>query len=222
MVKSHNVVLKGSDGGAEIHPMKPWLRDHPEQYPEGMGVDNTSHELRRGLAKEGWLLFQQNDRVLVVKPDDAGDTSYADPIIGPSESTETRGEEDSETESDITFGLERDLQTALRGNIEQLESGLKIADDGKERTTDAGRIDICATDCNGTPVVIELKAGIASPDVIAQVLAYMSAVSGDSNKLVRGIVVAGDFHKRVILAARAVPNLELKKYSYRFSFAPVT
>jgi transposase-like protein len=46
------------------------------------------------------------------------------------------GASDSETEelieaSEATFGLERDLQLALRSNIQQLESGLEIIDDGK-------------------------------------------------------------------------------------------
>jgi RecB family endonuclease NucS len=48
-----------------------------------------------------------------------------------------------------------------------------------------------------TPVVIELKAGNASPDAIAQILAYMSAVAEADQKPVRGILIAGDFHKRV-------------------------
>jgi hypothetical protein len=76
----------------------------------------------------------------------------------------------------ITFGLERDLQKALRPNIEQLEKGLKVADGGKEEETEAGRIDILAQDKNNVYVVIELKAGEASPDSIAQVLAYMSSI----------------------------------------------
>ncbi len=47
---------------------------------------------------------------------------------------------------ETTFGLERDLQIALRSNIEQIEQGLKIIDEGKEQTTEAGRIDITAED----------------------------------------------------------------------------
>ncbi|HUQ69851.1 MAG TPA: helix-turn-helix domain-containing protein, partial [Planctomycetaceae bacterium] len=54
---------------------------------------------------------------------------------------------DSETDEliqavEATFGLERDLQLALRTNIGQLEAGLQIIDGGKERITEAGRIDI--------------------------------------------------------------------------------
>jgi RecB family endonuclease NucS len=120
--------------------------------------------------------------------------------------------------AEITFGLERDLQSALRSNISQLESGLTIVDAGRERTTDAGRIDIMAQDSKGNFVIIELKAGLATPEVIAQVLSYMGAVAESDGVPVRGILVAGDFHKRVLWATRAIPNLELKKYSFQFSF----
>jgi hypothetical protein len=122
---------------------------------------------------------------------------------------------------ETTFGLERDLQTALRSNIEQLERGLKITDGGKELETAAGRIDITAEDEQGAAVVIELKAGTASPDSVAQILGYMGSLQEKRQGSIRGILVAGDFHPRVIFAARAVPNLKLMKYNFRFSFDPV-
>ncbi|GAB6886999.1 hypothetical protein JCM13304A_04970 [Desulfothermus okinawensis JCM 13304] len=123
--------------------------------------------------------------------------------------------------TEITFGLERDLQRALLFNIEQLEQGLKIIDEGKELTTEAGRIDITAIDQQGTIVVIELKAGSATPNSITQILSYMGAIGESQNKPVRGILVSGDFPSRVVFAARAVPNLQLKKYSFKFSFEDV-
>lgn len=117
----------------------------------------------------------------------------------------------------IKFSLERDLQRALRINIEQLEPGLKIIDDGGERSVAAGRIDITAEDDTGQLVVIELKAGTARSDAITQVLSYMGSIDAEG-KPVRGILVAHDFHERVVLAAKAVPNLSLKAYSFQFSF----
>jgi hypothetical protein len=39
---------------------------------------------------------------------------------------------------DQTFGLERDLQTALRSDVGQLEAGLRIADDGLELKVESG------------------------------------------------------------------------------------
>jgi len=48
--------------------------------------------------------------------------------------------------AEATFGLERDLQNALRANIEQLETGLSIVDGETKMTTEAGRTDIVAED----------------------------------------------------------------------------
>jgi RecB family endonuclease NucS len=59
---------------------------------------------------------------------------------------------------ETTFGLERDLQKALRDHIEQLEPGLTIIDADKEQTVSSGRMDITARDRAGATVVIELKA----------------------------------------------------------------
>ena len=121
---------------------------------------------------------------------------------------------------ETTFGLERDLQLALRSNIEQLEQGLKITDGGKEQVVESGRIDIIAEDGQGATLIIELKAGAADREAIGQILGYMGDMS-QKKKLVRGVLVAGEFTPRAISAARAVPNLVLKKYSFRFSFASV-
>lgn len=221
--QSHYVVIKKEDGGLEFYPMKPWLRKNRHYLPSGMDPDaNTSHELRRALKGNGWGLEMQDDRVLLIKPDDDGDISFVDEVLGtPSDIEEDQSSEDAIEATEVTFGLERDLQAALRANIDQLEPGLKVIDDGKERVTEAGRIDITAKDPHGNIVVIELKAGTATPQVIAQVLAYMGAVAETDGKPVRGILVAGDFHKRVVLATRAVPNLQLRRYSFQFSFEAV-
>lgn len=117
-----------------------------------------------------------------------------------------------------TFGLERDLQKALRANIQQLERGLQIIDTGKERGVTSGRIDILAKDNSGQTVVIELKAGEADRDAIGQILAYMGDLADESDTPIRGILVAGAFSVSALAASRAVPNLQLKKYQFRFTF----
>jgi hypothetical protein len=115
-----------------------------------------------------------------------------------------------------TFTLERDLQHALHANIEQLEPGLRVT--GSEvAVPPAGRIDILAVDSSGNTVVIELKAGEADRDAIGQILAYMGDLRRDG-KMTRGILVAGDFTPRLISAASVVPSIELRKYSFNFSF----
>ena len=120
---------------------------------------------------------------------------------------------------EAAFGLERDLQRALRASIGQLAAGLTIVDGGTEKTVDAGRIDITAEDPDGTTVVIELKAGKADLRAIGQILSYMATVSTEPNRRIRGILVAGDFDDRAVMAAGAVPNLSLKAYSFQFTFS---
>ena len=121
---------------------------------------------------------------------------------------------------DTAFGLERDLQLALRRNIEQLEPGLTIIDGDREQTVASGRIDITARDEAGSTVVIELKAGAADRDAVGQILGYMGDLM-DQEKRVRGILVAREFAPRAISAARAAPNVRLVSYGFRFTFQTV-
>ena len=131
-----------------------------------------------------------------------------------------RGQEpDKENADEFTFALERDLQKALRENIGQFDPALKTVDDGNERRVAAGRIDITAEAPDGALVVIELKAGKADLRAIGQILSYMGTVSSDPNRPVRGILVASGFDPRVVMAARAVPNLSLRAYSFQFAFS---
>lgn len=120
---------------------------------------------------------------------------------------------------EATFGLERDLQHALRENIDQLEPGLTIVDGGAERIVPAGRIDILARDKQSVLVVIELKAVEADKNAVGQVLAYMGDLQREEKgKSVRGIVVAPSFKHNAIAAALMAPNVELREYKFRFLF----
>ena len=120
---------------------------------------------------------------------------------------------------EITFGLEKDMQQALRQNIAQLEPGLQVIDGGSERSVEAGFIDILARDANGHIVVIELKAVESKPEAVAQVLGYMGAIAEEEKQsTVRGYLIAADHPKRVRWAAKAVPNLELRTYTISFGF----
>jgi hypothetical protein len=146
-----------------------------------------------------------------VKPAD-GDEELTDPDV------DDLVDEAIET----TFGLERDLQNALRANIDQLESGLTIIDGGKEQKVASGLIDITARDRSGATVIIELKkAGASDRQAIGQILGYMGDLM-EGTEAVRGILVAGEFSPRTIAAARAVPNLGLVKYSFKFSFETIS
>lgn len=121
---------------------------------------------------------------------------------------------------DTTFGLERDLQRAIRANIGQIDMNLHIVDGGREKAVASGKIDILTEDQDGTSVIIELKVGQADRDAVAQILSYMGDV-GEKTELNRGIIIAGEFTSRAISAARVCPNVRLLKYSFQFNFEPV-
>jgi endonuclease len=123
---------------------------------------------------------------------------------------------------DAQISLERDLQAALRQNIEQLEDGLTIIDGGKEKVSASGRTDILAMDANKQNVVIELKIGTADREVIAQILSYMGDLQAETGNPARGIIIARDFTPRAIAASKPVQNLELQKYAFNFSFEKAT
>lgn len=117
------------------------------------------------------------------------------------------------------LSLERDMQTALRRNIQSLENGLTIVDDGIERGVLSGYIDILCRDSAGALVVVELKAGRADARVIGQTLGYMGdLLEEEAAENVRGIIVAHDFDQRTKSAAKAVSSLSLYRYSISFVF----
>lgn len=116
------------------------------------------------------------------------------------------------------IGLERDMQIALRRDIQQLEHGMVIIDEGVERAVNSGFIDITARDTNGVTVVIELKSGRAGRNAVGQIISYMGDIYEEDDGAVRGILIAADFDKNAISAARMVPNLKLLRYSVRFEF----
>ncbi len=140
--------------------------------------------------------------------------------------SKSRAEEEVPTEEDaleVTLSLERDLQEYLSRDLSQLEPDLQLyAEDeltGREVSTEAGKIDILATDSKETLVVIELKANIASYSTLGQILSYMASIKEELGKeSVRGIIVAEDFDKKLKLAVSQVGNVSLVKYNVKFDF----
>jgi hypothetical protein len=120
-----------------------------------------------------------------------------------------------------TIGLEKDMQAAIRQNINQLEQGLRITDGGRERSVETGFIDITAEDSDSIPVVIELKTGVAGQRAVAQILSYIGSVMEEEGiDNVRGILIASEFDRKARAAAKVVPNLTLMRYQFSFQFFP--
>ena len=128
--------IVNASGKLDRFPMKEWLKEHPAFLPKGKNIDaSTPYELKQSLFKKGWGTSESGGVVVVIMPEE----------IDPN--TAKKAMEKAEQ---IIFSLEKDLQRALRTNIEQIEKGLKVIDGGNEKITEAGRIDITAEDDNGT------------------------------------------------------------------------
>ncbi len=131
--------------------------------------------------------------------------------------------EEKFTAQETSLSIERDLQAFLCKDPGQIESGLKLFQNGKEFDTEVGRIDILAIDRKNDLLVIELKAGKARDDALGQLLGYMSFISHNlaKGKNVRGYIIANDFGDRLRYAVRSLRNVRLKAYRVSFSFEDV-
>ncbi len=148
------------------------------------------------------------------------------PVPGIDNTAEVITENNSSIESEIfetidaSISLEKDLHTYLASRVNEIESGLVLAEDGIEYSTDAGRIDILANDAQGHPVVIELKAGKAKDSALGQLLGYIGCIS--TGESIRGILIASDFDKRIIYAVKSLPHIKLLKYKVSFELQEIT
>jgi hypothetical protein len=107
MPKKHYVVIKGSNGNSEKHPLKAWLKEHPSEVPAGRDAFiDTSYQLRRALKKVGWELEELDDTVLLIKPDESGETDFADTLFDLHSLDENPSDESViEEAEEITFDL---------------------------------------------------------------------------------------------------------------------
>ena len=101
---------------------------------------------------------------------------------------------DDECSSSI---IERDIEDLVESDPEVLEKGLRLKD--RQKTTDAGIIDILCLDENNNYVVIELKKGVASDKVVGQIQRYMVWVEKNlsDKESVRGMIVAQGHDKKL-------------------------
>jgi RecB family endonuclease NucS len=110
------------------------------------------------------------------------------------------------------FRYERELQTAIRGQLDLVEPGLVEADGGRERSVATGKIDIVAIDQAGHYVVIELKAGPCPHGALEQVLAYSTNLEAETGTPCRAILVASCFSERIRAAAKRARDISLVTY----------
>jgi hypothetical protein len=221
-MQKHNVVIPKGDGGAEVYPMKQWLRDHPEHLPPGVETTtSTSHQLRSILRKKGWTLKESPNEISLIPP--GADIGDVENILGEPEGDE---EEAAQYGDQITFNLEYQLRDFIASNMNAIDVGgrrLRLyidptGRDGIEYPTEVGPIDILATDESGSFFVFELKRASSPDRAVGQLARYMGWVKHTIGKdrAVNGVIVAKDITEKLKYATLVVPNVHLFQYEVEF------
>ena len=156
-------------------------------------------------------------------------TQYADQIeslIG-NNKPHTLISTDPTIEDPSVFALEKHLEDFLVHNWKQTELGkdYNIYEEdgevvGRQYPSDTGPIDVLAISKDKkTLLVVELKRGRVSDNVVGQIQRYMGYVKdelAESNQQVRGVIIALEDDIRIRRALSVTNNIEF--YRYQISF----
>lgn len=147
-------------------------------------------------------------------------------LLGSAPVASTPSEVASEPIDQNAFVLEKYLEDFIVSNFATIFNGqLKMyadADgaDGQQYATDVGPIDILAIEPKSNSfVVIELKKGRPSDQVVGQVLRYMGWVKKNlckDGQSVRGLVVCRDPDPKLSYAVEMTNNIDVRYYSVSF------
>jgi len=223
MVQRHIVVIPNEDGGVQVHPLKEWLRQHPDENPTGIDPSSsTSHQLRNAMRRAGWTMQETPSEVRLIKPGQAATSELVQEILGSGEADDERPE--------MGFSLERQLQEFLASNLSAISvNGQRLsvyADaagrDGIEYPSAVGPMDILAVDEKGALYVFELKRANSADKAIGQVARYMGWVRQTIGKDhdVFGVIVAKTISENLRYAASVVAGVFLFEYEVEFHLRP--
>ena len=134
---------------------------------------------------------------------------------------------DETIENQNEFVLEKYLEEFIISNFNAIfKSKLKIYEDeegldGQQYYTDIGSIDILAMEpASDSFVVIELKKGHPSDQVVGQILRYMGWVKKNlcnESQTVKGLVICRDPDPKLSYALTMINNIDVKYYSVSFT-----
>lgn len=156
-------------------------------------------------------------------------TGYADEIerliAGPTKPTIISTDET--VEDPATFALEKHLEDFLVQNWKQTELGKKYdiytneegEEVGRQFQSDTGPIDVLAISKDKKEwLVVELKRGRASDNVVGQILRYMGFVQdlAEKGQTVKGVIIALEDDNRIRRALSMTPNIEFYRYQVTF------
>ncbi len=136
--------------------------------------------------------------------------------------------QESTVSSKAEFVMEKHLEEFIVRNWSNTELG-KMYDlhteneenNGRQYPTDTGPMDILAISKDKrTLLVVELKKGKASDNVVGQILRYMGYIKeviATENQEVRGVIIALENDPRIRRALLVTPNVEFYRYEMSFN-----
>lgn len=134
---------------------------------------------------------------------------------------------DETVEDPSVFALEKHLEDFLIANWKQTELGktYDIYEEdgqqlGKQYPTDTGFMDILAISKDKKELlVVELKKGRASDNVVGQIQRYMGFALeelAENGQTVKGVIIALEDDNRIRRALAVAPNIEFYRYQVSF------
>jgi len=134
---------------------------------------------------------------------------------------------DETVEDPSVFALEKHLEDFLIANWKQTELGKNFdiyEEDGqqlgKQYPTDTGFMDILAISKDKKELlVVELKKGRASDNVVGQIQRYMGYALeelAEKGQTVKGVIIALEDDNRIRRALAVAPNIEFYRYQVSF------
>lgn len=156
-------------------------------------------------------------------------TGYADEIerLIAGQAKPTIISTDETVEDPATFAMERHLEDFLVKNWKQTELGKKYdiytnedgEEVGRQFPSDTGPIDVLAISKDRKEwLVVELKKGRASDNVVGQILRYMGYVQelAEAGQKVKGVIIALEDDNRIRRALSMTPDIEFYRYQVTF------
>ena len=136
------------------------------------------------------------------------------------------------TGSPLDRAIERELEQWLVDHWSEVDFGANLVlytEDGDAKaghqydTGEVGRIDLLCEDQDSLDlVVVELKRGRASDQVVGQLARYVGWVEAKlaKGRKVRGIILAPELDRKLHYAVRAIPGTQLLRYETKFEIYP--
>ena len=219
-MRRFNIVVPRADGGVEVHPMKDWLRRHPEHVPGGMNPSSsTSHQLRDSLRQRGWQVEELPEEVRLFMPGQSAGATV-DALLG------SGVEEEGAADASVAFGLEAQLRDFIAHNLKSIPIAGQVlrlyvdpgGREGVEYPTDVGVIDILAQAPQSGFFVFELKLERGADRALGQLARYMGWVKLKlaGALAVHGVIVARAIDEKLRYAASIIPNVTLLEYEVEF------